>query len=69
METHYTGYIKIGQPGSGESGLDWDEMGDLSESINNDPDGVMATLRLRKSSNEVHSNFFPFQFRDSQGLE
>src|SRR5664279_392061 len=42
----------------------WKKVCGLGQSINDYPDGSISLLRLRKSSNEVHTNFIPFPDRN-----
>jgi hypothetical protein len=39
------------------------------ESINNNPDGIVTTVGCWKSSDKIHSYFFPFLDRDLQRLQ
>ena len=62
MKTYDSGNVKIGKLLPRVSCTHGNEMGNFGESVDDNPNGVMTTARPGKSSNEVHSNFFPWPF-------
>jgi hypothetical protein len=64
METDNPRDIKVCQAMSIESSLDGKEMSDFSQSIHYDPNRVVSAAGSGKSSDEIHSYFFPLPHRD-----
>jgi hypothetical protein len=60
MKTNNPRYIKICQLIPSVGGLYWYKVGDFGESMHNNPDSIVTTVRLGKSRDEVHPYFILF---------
>jgi hypothetical protein len=68
MKTNYSRNVEICPLTHMIGGVDWQEMGDLRESVHDCPYGVMSPTRSGRTSDKVHSHFVPFPYRNLQGL-
>ena len=69
MKTDDSGDVEIGKLVPGIGGLGRNEVCYLGESVDNHPYGIMSSIRLGQSSNEIHSDFFPRPFWNLERLE
>src|SRR4051812_1032565 len=49
--------------------LDWQKVGNLGESVDDDKDNFVAFLRSGKTSDEVNLDLVPFPFRNREWLQ
>src|SRR4051812_22723607 len=69
MEGNNSGHVQFCQLTSRDCLLDWQKVGNLGETIDDDKDGIMTLLRSRKTGDEVHLNLVPFPFRNREWLQ
>src|SRR3954462_370952 len=49
--------------------IDWQKVGNLGESIDDDKDSIVAFLRSGETSDEVHLDLVPLPFRNRKWLQ
>ena len=69
MEPDYLFKVYSGKGGSSKSGLYWNEVGHLGETIDYYPYGIISFLSSGQSGHEIHAYFFPLPFRYWEGLQ
>ena len=69
MEPDYLFKVYSGKGGSSKSGLYWNEVGHLGETIDYYPYGIISFLCSGQSGHEIHAYFFPLPFGYWEGLK
>ena len=69
MQAYCSGDIQVSQLVSPIGGVHWNEMGNLGQTVNDDPDGVMTSVGSWKSGDKIHPDFIPFPLGNFQGLK
>ena len=69
MNTNNTGHIYVSQLVGSMGGADMNKVRYFRQPIDNYPNGIMPTVRLGKTSDEIHTNLIPLPFGDPKGLK
>ena len=69
MQRHYPGSVQLCKLSCGDGFLDWKKMSHFTQLVDDDEDGIITLLVLRKPGDEIHLNMVDLPLGNGQRMQ